>query len=135
MMVRGGGEVNCHLSGEDNFHKGGEVYCHLTGEDNFHRGGEVTAIRPEKLPSQGVEKLLRICTARGFSEESLKVLTIIHNFDLKRADGTTAAQRLFGHPFPDVFESVVNSMGELPVARQSSKTKRLNPLTQTIFPA
>ncbi|WP_249370302.1 DUF6399 domain-containing protein [Acaryochloris marina] len=49
--------------------------------------------------------------ARGFSEESLKVLTIIHNFDLKRADGTTAAQRLFGHPFPDVFESVVNSMG------------------------
>ncbi|UJB71374.1 FlxA-like family protein (plasmid) [Acaryochloris sp. 'Moss Beach'] len=73
--------------------------------------------------------------ARGFSEESLKVLTIIHNFDLKRADGTTAAQRLFGHPFPDVFESVISSMGELPVARQSSKTKRPNPLTQAIFPA
>jgi hypothetical protein len=29
---------------------------------------------------------------RGFSAQSLKVLTIIHNFDLRRADGTTAAQ-------------------------------------------
>jgi len=36
----------------------------------------------------------------------LQVLTIIHNFDLKRADGTTAAERLFDHSFPDVFEWV-----------------------------
>jgi hypothetical protein len=36
----------------------------------------------------------------------LKVLTIIHNFDLKRQDGTTAVQRLFDKPFPDLFESV-----------------------------
>ena len=38
---------------------------------------------------------------RGFSEQSLNVLTIIHNFDLRRYDGTTAAQRLFGYNFPD----------------------------------
>ncbi len=31
---------------------------------------------------------------RGFTEQTLKVLTVIHNFDLKRDDGTTAAQRL-----------------------------------------
>lgn len=37
----------------------------------------------------------------GFSEQSLNVLTIIHNFDLRRYDGTTAAQRLFGYNFPD----------------------------------
>ncbi|MEH1910517.1 MAG: DUF6399 domain-containing protein [Nostoc sp.] len=40
---------------------------------------------------------------RGFTEQTLKVLTIIHNFDLKRDDGTTAAQRLFGKSFPDKF--------------------------------
>jgi hypothetical protein len=34
----------------------------------------------------------------------IKVLTIIHNFDIKRDDGTTAAQRLFEKPFPDLFE-------------------------------
>ncbi|WP_366933300.1 DUF6399 domain-containing protein [Nostoc sp. NMS7] len=28
---------------------------------------------------------------------------MIHNFDLKRDDGTTAAQRLFGKSFPDKF--------------------------------
>jgi Family of unknown function (DUF6399) len=38
---------------------------------------------------------------RGLSTQTLQVLTIIHNFDLKRADGTTAAQRLFNQPFPD----------------------------------
>jgi hypothetical protein len=37
---------------------------------------------------------------RGFTEQTLKVLTVIHNFDLRRDDGTTAAQRLFGKPFP-----------------------------------
>jgi Family of unknown function (DUF6399)/Stage III sporulation protein D len=58
---------------------------------------------------------------RGFSAESLKLLTIIHNFDLRRADGTTAAQRLFGHSFPDLFEWVLNHVGDLPLPRRSSK--------------
>ena len=72
---------------------------------------------------------------RGFDEQTLQVLTIIHNFDLNREDGTTAAQRLFGHQFPDLFEWVVEHMGELPVARQSAKVKQANPLTLAIFPA
>ena len=60
---------------------------------------------------------------RGFSDKSLKALTVIHNFDLKRPDGTTAAQRLFGHPFPDVFESVLEHIGDLPMPRRSSKAQ------------
>jgi Family of unknown function (DUF6399) len=60
---------------------------------------------------------------RGFSEQSLKVLTIIHNFDLKRADGTTAAQRLFGHDFPDLFECMLGHVGDLPMPRRSSKAQ------------
>lgn len=31
-------------------------------------------------------------------------MTAIHNFDLKRADGTTAAERLFRTLFPDWFD-------------------------------
>jgi hypothetical protein len=61
--------------------------------------------------------------SRGFTEQSLKVLTIIHNFDLKREDGTTAAQRLFDQQFPDLFEWVVLNMGDLPRARRTLKPK------------
>jgi hypothetical protein len=61
--------------------------------------------------------------SRGFTEQSLKVLTIIHNFDLKREDDTTAAQRLFDKQFPDLFEWVVLNMGDLPRARRTLKPK------------
>lgn len=39
---------------------------------------------------------------RGLSSNRLKVLTVLHNFELKRADGTTAAERFFGTSFPDL---------------------------------
>jgi hypothetical protein len=72
---------------------------------------------------------------RGLSQQTLRVLTIIHNFDLKRADGTTAAQRLFDHRFPNLFEWVIDYMDELPVARRSSKAKQANPLPLALFSA
>lgn len=72
---------------------------------------------------------------RGLSEQTLRVLTIIHNFDLKRADGTTAAQRLFDHRFPNLFKWIVDYMGELPVARRSSKAQQANPLPLSLFSA
>lgn len=72
---------------------------------------------------------------RGLSAQTLQVLTIIHNFDLKRADGTTAAQRLFNHSFPDLFESVVTSMGDLPRPRKSSKAHQPKSLSTMLFPA
>ncbi len=65
---------------------------------------------------------------RGFSEQSLQVLTIIHNFDLKRPDRTTAAQRLFGHDFPDPFEWMLEQIGDLPMPRRSAKPHSLSPL-------
>jgi len=34
---------------------------------------------------------------------------------IRREDGTTAAERLFGDPFPDLFEWIVEHMGELPL--------------------
>ncbi|MFM7448016.1 MAG: DUF6399 domain-containing protein [Leptolyngbyaceae cyanobacterium] len=72
---------------------------------------------------------------RGFTEQTLKVLTIIHNFDLKRDDGTTAAQRLFGKPFPDLFEFIVQNMGELPRPRRSLKGRKSKKPTVQAVPA
>ena len=58
---------------------------------------------------------------RGMDKKTLQVFKIIHNYDLRRVDGTTAAQRLFGKPFPDLFESVLTQMDELPQARRYKK--------------
>jgi hypothetical protein len=66
---------------------------------------------------------------RGFTEQTLKVLTVIHNFDLRRDDGTTAAQRLFGKPFPVLFDWVVLHMGELPRPRRTLKLQSQKPTT------
>jgi hypothetical protein len=41
---------------------------------------------------------------KGIPKKKLKALTVIHNFDTKRTDGTTPAQRLHGKEFPDLFE-------------------------------
>jgi len=41
---------------------------------------------------------------KGIPKERLKVLTVIHNYDIKRQDGSTPAQRLFNRNFPDLFE-------------------------------
>lgn len=72
---------------------------------------------------------------RGFTQQTLKVLTIIHNFDKKRDDGTTAAQRLFGKSFPDLFESVVLQMGELPRPRRTLKARKSKKPTVQAVPA
>jgi hypothetical protein len=73
--------------------------------------------------------------SRGFTEQSLKVLTIIHNFDLKREDGTTAAQRLFDQQFPDLFEWVVLNMDDLPRARRTLKPKMSRKPSIQLVPA
>ena len=72
---------------------------------------------------------------RGFSEQSLKTLTTLHNFGIRRADGSTAAQRLFDYDFPDLFEWVLSHTTDLPLPRRSSKSSQLNPLHVELFPA
>ena len=41
---------------------------------------------------------------RSFTIQRLKALTVMHNFDLRRSDSTTSAERLFDAKFPDLFE-------------------------------
>jgi hypothetical protein len=65
---------------------------------------------------------------RGLTKPRLKALSVIHNFDLKRTDDTTAAERLFKTQFPDLFEWVVDRMGDLPLPREGRKRAIHNPL-------
>lgn len=72
---------------------------------------------------------------RGLTTQRLKSLTVSHNFDCRRSDGTTAAERLFGTQFPDLFEWVVERMEELPLARRGRERVIPNPLIPLSVPA
>lgn len=48
------------------------------------------------------------------SEGRLKALTVIHNYLVKRTDGTTAAERFFGQQHQDVFSWLLERMPDLP---------------------
>ncbi|NJN48316.1 MAG: hypothetical protein HC808_19610 [Candidatus Competibacteraceae bacterium] len=91
-------------------------------------GGTIPACLLAVEGRNGYLSQLNHC-ARGTPVRRLKVLMVILNFDLKRADGTTAAERLFGTPFPDLFDWVMEQMNTLPMprkARTTSKPKLLN---------
>jgi hypothetical protein len=72
---------------------------------------------------------------RGLTENRLKALTVIHNYGLRRQDGTTAAERLFGTPFPDLFDWLASQMGELPLPRKARQRAVRNPLKLQFVPA
>jgi hypothetical protein len=67
-------------------------------------------------------------SGRGLEELDLQVLTIIHNYDLHRADGSTAAQRFFVRTFPPLFSWVFEQMGVLPSSRKPRKFQKVNTL-------
>jgi hypothetical protein len=48
------------------------------------------------------------------SERRLKALTVIHNYMVKRPDGTTAAERFFGQQHKDVFFWLLERLPDLP---------------------
>ncbi len=54
---------------------------------------------------------------RGLTPQRLKAQTVLHNYYLKRPDGTTAAERLFRKEFPDPIVWVIERMGDLPLPR------------------
>lgn len=72
---------------------------------------------------------------RGLTKSRLAALTVIHNYGLKRSDGTTAAERLLGTPFPDLFDWLLSQIGELPLPRKSRQRVVHNPLKLESVPA
>jgi hypothetical protein len=55
---------------------------------------------------------------RGLPMRRYQVWTALHNFDCRAVDGTTPASRFFRRSFPDLFESVLAQIDELPMPRQ-----------------
>jgi hypothetical protein len=55
---------------------------------------------------------------RGLPTRRYQVWTVLHNFNCRAADGTTPASRFFRRSFPDLFESVLSQIDELPMPRQ-----------------
>jgi hypothetical protein len=55
---------------------------------------------------------------RGLPTRRYPVWTALHNFDCRTKDGTTPASRFFRRSFPDLFESVLSQIDELPMPRQ-----------------
>ncbi len=57
-------------------------------------------------------------SSRGIRAKHIKSLTVIHNFWIKRQDGTTASERLCGYKPPDLFEYLLENMPDVPKPRQ-----------------
>ena len=55
---------------------------------------------------------------RGLPKHRYKVWTVLHNFDGRAADGTTPAARFFRRDFPDLFETVLSRINDLPRPRK-----------------
>jgi hypothetical protein len=58
---------------------------------------------------------------RGFSEKALAALTVLHNYWIRRPDGTTAAERFFGKKPDDLFEWLLERFPQLPRPVSSRK--------------
>ena len=54
---------------------------------------------------------------RGLPKQRYKVWAVLHNVDCRAADGTTPAARFFRRPFPDLFETVLFHIHDIPLPR------------------
>lgn len=88
---------------------------------NFHRASSAGEGRNGCL-SQSYHN------GRGLTSRRLAALTTIHNYDTRRRDGSTPAQRLYGQQFPDLFEWLLGQMGALPLPRQARPPVLHDPL-------
>jgi transcriptional regulator with XRE-family HTH domain len=66
------------------------------------------------------------------SDRKLAALSAVHNFHIRRADGTTAAQRLFGRDHAPLFEQVLERMPLPPPPRQRRAPRPRAPYLQPL---
>ena len=88
---------------------------------NFHRASSAVEGRNGSL-SQSYHN------GRGLTSRRLGALTAIHNYDTRRSDGSTPAERLYGEQFPDLFDWLLDRMGDLPLPRKSRRRIAYDPL-------
>jgi len=89
---------------------------------NFHRASSAVEGRNGSL-SQSYHN------GRGLTARRLGALTVIHNYDTRRNDGSTPAERLYRAQFPDLFDWLLDQMGALPLPRQSRQRTVHDPLS------
>ena len=63
---------------------------------------------------------------RGLPKQRYKVWAVLHNFDGRAADGTTPAARFFRRGFPDLFETVLAHIDDLPRPRKRPQAMALS---------
>jgi len=63
---------------------------------------------------------------RGLPKQRYKVWTVLHNFDCRAPDGTTPAARFFRRGFPDLFETVLSTIDDLPRPRKRNQAMALS---------
>lgn len=88
---------------------------------NFHRASSAV---------EGRNGCLAQCyhNGRGLTHRRLAALTTIHNYDTRRRDGSTPAERLYGERFPNLFEWLLEQMEALPLPRAARQPALPNPL-------
>jgi len=79
---------------------------------NFHRASSAVEGRNGCLAQS-------YHNGRGLTNPRLAALTTIHNYDTRRRDGSTPAERLYGEQFPDLFAWLLGQMGALPLPRKA----------------
>ncbi len=62
---------------------------------------------------------------RGVPKRRYQVWSALYNFDCQASDGSTPASRFFRREFPDLFETVLSQMDELPRPRERRQPKTL----------
>jgi Family of unknown function (DUF6399) len=62
---------------------------------------------------------------RGLPTRRYQVWTALHNFDCRATEGTTPASRFFRRSFPDLFESVLSQIDELPRPRPRQRRQAI----------
>ena len=55
---------------------------------------------------------------RGLPKRRYQVWSALHNFDCRASDDSTPASRFFRREFPDLFETVLAQIDELPRPRK-----------------
>jgi hypothetical protein len=63
---------------------------------------------------------------RGLPQRRYKVWRVLHNFDCHASDGTTPASRFFRRGFPDLFETVLSQIDDLPRPRKRNQARALS---------
>lgn len=58
---------------------------------------------------------------RGLPKRRYKVWTVLHNFDCRASDGATPASRFFRRAFPDLFETVLSKIDDVPRPRRRNQ--------------